>query len=318
MKHTLPSVTVAVCAYNEQDNIAHFLRSVLKQKQQGYVLEKILVISDGSTDQTNATVKKFESRHSIVEFIESPVRLGKSMHLNTIYQRLSSDILVQSDADVIWKQHVVKSVIAPIVQNPKIGMCGGNPQPLQGSTFVEKAVNMTTKAYIPLRWLVRGGSNIFSADGRLLAYRKETVKKIIIPDDMIANDMYTYFACLSLGYFYTFVPKAIVYYRSPQTMRDQVRQNTRFLAARIRMEKYFSKHVLRREFYIPGNLLRKNMITIFGENPLMAAYIYLLNKYCSVNAILQEKQLTGVWPIAHTTKRLIHTTKWLYTKGALS
>ena len=43
-----PSVTVAISALNEAQNIAAFLRSVLSQKEEGFVLEKIMVISDGS------------------------------------------------------------------------------------------------------------------------------------------------------------------------------------------------------------------------------------------------------------------------------
>jgi cellulose synthase/poly-beta-1,6-N-acetylglucosamine synthase-like glycosyltransferase len=307
MKPTLPTVTVAVVAHNEQDNIAHFLASVLVQSREGYVLEKILVISDGSTDQTNTIVKELAAANPIIRLIEYPTRVGKSTHLNTIYQSLTSDILVQSDADVIWEPQVIASIIKPIVERSQTGMCGGNPQPIHGTTFVEKAVNITTEAYIPLRWLLRGGNNIFSADGRLLAYRKEVVKKITVPVDMIANDMFTYFSCLKLGWSYAFVRDAIVHYRSPTTVRDHIRQNTRFAAAGIRMRKYFPLEMVQKEYSAPGFQLKKQMLRIFFKHPLMGMYIFILNRFCVLNAIKQESRLTGAWPIAHTTKRLIQS-----------
>lgn len=307
MNDIVSTVTVAISAHNEQDNIAHFLTSVLKQERGDYTLEKILVISDGSTDQTNAIVREYASRHPVIELIEQPARKGKSTHLNTIYQGLTSDILVQSDADVIWEPNVIASIIKPIVENPTVGMCGGNPQPIRGTTFIEKAVNITTEAYIPLRWLLRGGNNIFSADGRLLAYRKELVKKITIPVDMIANDMFTYFSCLTLGWSYIFVREAVVHYRSPTTIWDHIRQNTRFAAAGIRMRKYFPLNMVQKEYSAPGFQLKKQMLRIFFKHPLMGMYIFILNKFCVLNAIMQESKLTGAWPIAHTTKRLIQS-----------
>ena len=50
--NTIPTVTIALSAYNEAENIGRFLQSVLEQKENGFILEKILVISDGSDDST--------------------------------------------------------------------------------------------------------------------------------------------------------------------------------------------------------------------------------------------------------------------------
>ena len=61
IKKTLPTVTVALSAFNEETNIGNFIASVLKQKEENFVLEKILIISDGSTDKTAEIVKSFDS-----------------------------------------------------------------------------------------------------------------------------------------------------------------------------------------------------------------------------------------------------------------
>lgn len=300
---TKTTVTVAVSAYNEARNIAAFLNSVLAQREEGFVIEKILIISDGSTDETAARVRAFNSQK--VELREYADRLGKSSRLNEIYAHLSSDILVQSDADVIFAHNrVIRDLITPLLLPGQVAMCGGRPVPVPGQTFTERAVNLTAQVYDQFRSLVRGGNNIFSADGRLLAFKRELVKKITVPADMIANDAFTYFCCLQAGYRYQFVPTAIVNFRSPQTLRDQVRQNTRFAAARTRMIKYFGMPLVSTEYYIPTALYYRGVAGQFLRHPLLCGYVFAINLYCKFRSRLAEKRLTAKWDLVQTTKHV--------------
>lgn len=297
------TLTVAICAYNEGKNIEKFLKSVLMQEEEGFILEKILVISDGSKDDTIKKAKSIKS--SKIEIRKHYERVGKSSRLNEIYSSLTSDILVQTDSDVIFAHpYVIRDIIQPIIKDKKVGMCGGNPIPLKGETFTERAVNATCEIYLNFRKTVRGGNNKFSADGRLLAYKKELVKNIIVPYDMIANDVYTYFSCLEQGYKYRFVESAVVHYRSPQILKDQIRQNSRFLAAPIRMKKYFPKDLVEKENEIPSGILLKETFRQFLRHPILCSYIYIINRYCKFKAMLIEKQMTAKWEIALTTKEL--------------
>ncbi len=301
-----PSITVAISAYNEEENIERFLESVVTQKEEGFRLKKILVISDGSTDKTLSKVKSLKSPK--LEVREYRERLGKSSRLNEIYDSLTSDILIQSDADVFFAHdYVIRDLIQPMLNDKKVGMSGGNPKPLKGKTFTEKAVNATCEIYIDFRKSIRGGNNIFSADGRLLAYRKNFIKKVLVPIDMIANDAYTYYCCLTQGFGYRFVESAIVNFRSPQTLSDQIRQNTRFSASSIRMLRYFSEDLVNKESQVPLNILVKSMLNQFIKHPILCSYIFLVNRYCQAKANFSEKQMTAKWEIALTTKVLNQT-----------
>lgn len=300
----LSTVTLAISAFNEENNIVAFLKSVLKQKEKGFRLEKILIISDGSNDKTVEMAKSVKSK--IITIIHNKERLGKSTRLNQIYSLLTSDYLVQSDADVIFSHpYIIRDIVAPLIKNKKVGMCGGNPYPIKGKTFVENAVNTTFFAYAGLRKTVHGGNNVFSADGRLLSYRKALVKKILIPYDMIANDAYTYFCCSTNKYQYRFVQTAVVLFRSPQTLKDQIRQNTRFLATKTKMIKYFPKSLVKKEYSIPGRLLIKNLAVQFLKHPIECVFIFIINRYCHVRAIIKEKSMTAKWEMADSTKSLL-------------
>ncbi len=303
LSHKKPTVTLAVCAFNEEKNITNFLNPVLLQKQHGFILKHIWVISDGSTDNTVKKAKAFKSSKVIVWDFKN--RIGKSSRLNQIYKLLETDFLVQSDADVVFANpNVVGNIIQPLIKDKNVGMCGGNPIPIKPVTFVEKAVNSSVSAYLNLRKKVNGGDNIFSADGRLLAFKKDVVKKIKVPVDMIANDEYAYFCCLSLGFKYKFVPSAKVYFRSPQTLKDQIRQNVRFESAEARMKKYFSAELVNKETHIPRLLLLNSLFKQFLKNPLLSLFIFLVNQYCRLVAIKKEQKLNAKWQIAYTTKNI--------------
>lgn len=295
------TVTVAVSAYNEEKNIRNLLTSVLEQDTDTFILEKILVISDGSTDKTVERVRRLNNKH--IKLVAFKERLGKSSRLNYIYEQSDSDIIIQLDSDVvIGNKNAFRDIVECFKTNKSVMMIGGNPLPVTGKTFTEKAVNLSTKVYQRLRYSVREGNNIFSADGRILSYRKKLYKKIRVPVDAIANDRYTYFVCRSLNMQYRFVPSAVVYYRSPATIRDHIKQNTRFIAANHRMKRYFSDSLLERETSIPKSVLVKELLKEFASSPLACLWIYAVNKYCTFKANLMVNEISAKWDISGSTK----------------
>lgn len=300
----LPTVTIAVSAYNEEGNIKEFLRSVTTQKEEGFKINAIWVHSDGSTDNTVKFAKSLKLKK--VKIWDHKIRFGKSTLLNKIYRDLDTDILVQSDADVVLSHKLVlQDLIQPLINNKSVEMCGGNPQPKKAETFIEKAINCSVSAYSEFRKKVRTGNNVFSADGRLLAYRKEFVKNIVVPSDMIANDMFTYFCCISKGYEYRYVDSAVVLFRSPQTLQDQIKQNTRFIAGPIRMKNYFPKKLVDYELDIPKRMFVISLLKQFVRHPILSLSIFVINKYCKLRAKYIEQRLSAKWDMANTTKNLI-------------
>ncbi len=306
------TVTVAISAYKEAGNIKKFLVSVLMQKEKGFILKEIWVHSDGSTDKTVKLARSLKSKK--IKVWDHKKRVGKSTWLNKIYKDLQTDFLVQSDADVVFAHElVIHNLIQPLIKSKKVGMCGGNPVPVSGQTFIESCINLSFESYSKFRSEVRGGNNKFSVDGRILAYKKELVKKISVPADMIANDLYTYLCCLTEGYKYKFVKNAVVYFRSPTNLKDHLRQNTRFESAAIRMRKHFKAELVNKETYIPRKILLKHLAFSFLKKPHMALFILFLNQYCRLLALKREKKLNSVWDIAVSTKRTILSSLLLLT-----
>ena len=55
-------VTIGIPAYNEENNIIPLLTSLVNQKTSQVVVEKIIVMSDGSSDNTVGSVKLLKNK----------------------------------------------------------------------------------------------------------------------------------------------------------------------------------------------------------------------------------------------------------------
>lgn len=296
-----PTLTVAVCAYNEGANIANFLNSVLKQKERGYTLKKVIVISDGSTDDTLAKIRKFKTQK--IRLVVHNNRKGKSARLNEIYQNLTTDFLFQSDADVILAGKLVLARMLKVLIDPKVAMVSGNAEPYSPKTLMERAIHVSRNAYHPLKTTFKEGNNRFSVNGRILAYRSTFVKSVVIPNGVIGNDAFTYFACLQRGLSYRYAEDAIAHYRSPMTLYDHVKQNTRFLAVSRCMKEYFPKELVAREYALPIQQKFYLLSLQFMKHPILSIFIFTINRYCQILGILQSEQMHGPWNISESTKK---------------
>ncbi len=301
-KFKIVNVDVVVSAFNEEQNISNLIHSVLKQNENGYRLKNLVIFSDGSTDNTVRVIKKiYDHRIKIFSFKD---RKGKSSRLNKYYKNSNSDILVQIDADVILShKNVLTDIVRPIIKNKNVGMCGGNALPMKGKTFTEKAVNYTNQAYQPIKDNQKNKDNVYSVSGAIMAFRKELVSIINLPENVIAEDVYIYFLCLTNKFLYRYVPSAVVNYRSPSNLRDQIKQNTRFLMSETKMSMYFSKDLVERESYFPKKILVIQMLKIFIKHPFHCIYIFIVNRYCQLRAEKLVLEMKADWQIAGSTKK---------------
>lgn len=303
MKQKKPTFSVAVSAYNEEESIVPFLESVLSQRINNLAFEKILVVSDGSTDKTVERAKSLKS--PLIEVRDYKERVGKATRLNEIYSSLNSDFLVQTDGDVLLMDvYTIENIVGPMLSDSRVGMCGGNLHPLPPKNFTERGVNSMYRLCIKVRKEVREGNNVFSATGGLLAYRKGLYKKMSIPVDMISNDVFTYYLALSFGYRYRFVEEVVYYFRLPQTIFDHIKQYLRAAATPRRLLRYFPKDLVSQEGHIPKQIIARIMFVEAIKNPLGFTYIFLVNKYVQIKARAIERKLNAKWDMAYTTKKL--------------
>ncbi|MCL4358588.1 MAG: PIG-L family deacetylase [Patescibacteria group bacterium] len=96
MPEKIKTVSCLIPAYNEEKTVGSVVKIVKEASQAGLVKE-IIVISDGSNDQTVARAKEAEA--DLV--IDSEKNLGKGGALLEGFKRASGDIILLLDADLI-------------------------------------------------------------------------------------------------------------------------------------------------------------------------------------------------------------------------
>jgi glycosyltransferase involved in cell wall biosynthesis len=114
---TAPFVTVLITTYNYGQFIEQAVDSVLAQEYPHNKIQ-ILVVDDGSTDDTSERVKKYGSR---IEYLQKP-NGGQASALNLGIARARADIIAFLDADDLFVPEKLARVSEAFGRNPALGM----------------------------------------------------------------------------------------------------------------------------------------------------------------------------------------------------
>lgn len=104
-------LSVVVPVYNEENTIDEILQRICQVP----VTKEIIVIDDGSTDNTAAKLKQWEGRGD-VRILRHAHNQGKGAALRTGFAHVTGDILVIQDADLEYDPAEHLRLIQPIVE----------------------------------------------------------------------------------------------------------------------------------------------------------------------------------------------------------
>lgn len=302
MKKNKITVSIGIPAYNEAANIEYLLKALLKQKLQGIILDKIIVVSDASTDKTIQKVKSFKSNKIII--IENKKRLGKSISENIIIKESKADILIMLDADVLpLGKDFITYITAPIINDSSVGIVAADNKPLRANTFVEKIIADSHVFKIKLYNKINNGNNIYLCFGRALAFSKRFYKSFRLPNDC-PEDSYSYLKCIKNGFNFVHTSNAKIAFRSPANLYDHFMQSSRFFEGHKKLTKWFDKSFVDKESKFPITILITTYSEFLFSNPLSAIGFSLL--------ILYIKLFKPIKDINHSRWNISKTSKVLY------
>lgn len=115
------AITVVVGVYNTSEFIAETIKSVL---QQTYTDFELLLIDDGSTDDTADIVRNFCEQDSRVKLI-SQENQGVSVARNTGINMAQGEFIAILDADDLWLPNKLAMHIQHFSTNPNLGLSFG-------------------------------------------------------------------------------------------------------------------------------------------------------------------------------------------------
>lgn len=95
-----PTYSIVLPAYNEHERIAATLEKISAHaNQRGWQVE-VIVVNDGSTDDTARIVSQYASNNPSLRLLENPGNRGKGYSVRNGMLHAQGDILLFSDADL--------------------------------------------------------------------------------------------------------------------------------------------------------------------------------------------------------------------------
>lgn len=219
--------SIGIMAYNEEANIGRLLQALLDQQTTNCVIEEIIVLASGCTDNTESIVREFGARHPKIRLVVQPRREGKASAVNLFLRHARSDILVLESADTLPEPTTIQRLIEPFA-DPEVGMTGGHPIPTNDPrTFMGFVVH--------LLWELHHQVALQHPKlGELTAFRRIFHR---IPYDSAVDEANIEPLIRGQGYQLRYVPEAVVYNRGAETVGDFLKQRRRIYAGHLKVRR---------------------------------------------------------------------------------
>ena len=135
---SFPLVTVVVACYNHGPYIEECLTSILAQT---YPRVELLVIDDGSSDDSAERIRRLQAIHSF-DFIVQDNR-GLTATLNAAFARARGEFLVPFGSDDVMLPERLSIQVDYMAAHPEVGICGGNMELMRsdGTLFPDREQN---------------------------------------------------------------------------------------------------------------------------------------------------------------------------------
>ena len=108
----MPSLSVCMPAYNEEENIAGMVTDVLAVMQPRVADFEIVVANDGSKDRTGAVLEELAQQHPEVKPVHHEVNQGYGAAVYTALSSASKELIFFTDSDRQFKLEEVDRLLA--------------------------------------------------------------------------------------------------------------------------------------------------------------------------------------------------------------
>ncbi|QIZ10718.1 glycosyltransferase [Priestia megaterium] len=221
-----PFVSVVIAAYNEEKVICKTVDSILSSD---YPAFEVLIIDDGSKDDTAVVVQETYAKHPLVRLIKknnggksSAVNLGFKEAIGEIVVALDADTLIAENAISLLVNHFKNENVAAVSGNVKVGNKGNLLTNWQHIEYVT-GFNLERRAFAALNCIT-------VVPGAIGAWRKTAVEEAgYFQEDTLAEDTDITLTLLRQGKKIEFEEKAYAFTEVPEDIRSLAKQRYRWV-----------------------------------------------------------------------------------------
>jgi biofilm PGA synthesis N-glycosyltransferase PgaC len=225
------SVTAIVAVRNGEHYLAAKLDSILSLNYPKGLLD-VLVVSDGSTDSTDAIAENFRSRG--VRLLRIPAS-GKPAALNAGIAEARGEILLLTDVRQPLEPDSLRHLIACFA-DPTVGAVSGTLRIRPGSAREEADIGLYWRYETWIREQLARLDSMFGATGPFYALRRSLA--VPMPPEILLDDMYLPLAAFFQGYRLITEERAVAW-DDPTSLDTEFRRKLRTLAGNYQLLRYY-------------------------------------------------------------------------------
>ncbi len=292
----LPPISLMIPARNEGLVITDTLEGLLGLEYPKDKLE-IIVINDGSTDDTAEKVAAVAARDSRVRLFNVPKDVsgrGKSAALNRGLKECSHQVIGIFDADNVPERDSVLHLARQLATDPALGAVIGKFRCInKGKNLLTRLINLESLAF---QWIVQAGRwnmmRLSTLPGTNYLIRRGVLEGLGGWDEQaLTEDAEMSVRIYQAGYLIKFVPYAVTWEQEPETLRVWLKQRVRW----ARGNNYVLQKYLTQVFRIRPRVLGLELLYSMAVYYIFFAAI-LLSDLLFVSSVLGLVSVTVPGP----------------------
>ncbi len=286
-----PGVTITVPAYNEGENVAKTVESLLKLNYPKNKLFLILV-DDGSTDngKTWEVMKRYEGHHQIKIFTKE--NGGKYTAQNLGLEHSNTEFVGCLDSDSIVDSEALNRIISYFLEDEKIMAVAPTIVSNIETNIVQKAQKIDYELQIYIKKMYGFINAIHVTPGPFSIFRKEVFEKIgpykhahTTEDQEIALRMHQNNMKIEHA------PDAYVFTNTPKTIKALYKQRSRWIYGFIQNARDYKYLFFKKKYgnigfiTLPSGFISIISVLFLSFFTLYNLIIYIKNKTLTISAV---------------------------------
>ena len=234
MEFDFPRVAVLIPAHNEGQVMRHTLEAMVAFDYPADRYE-VIVVNDGSSDDTGAIVESFAARDVRVRLVNVPSGeggRGKSRALNIGLAHTDAAFVAVYDADNTPEPPALRYLMAQLLLHPELGAVLGKFRTVnKDRNLLTRFINVETLSFQSIvqagRWQL---FHVSTLPGTNFVIRRELIEALGGWDEnAITEDSEMSIRVYMEGYRIKVIPYAVTHEQEPETWRVWFRQRTRWV-----------------------------------------------------------------------------------------
>lgn len=317
-----PLVTIIVPCHNEGRDIEDTVEYLLASTYPDF---DILLVNDGSADETRNILDELAAKHACVRVVHCTRNQGKAVALTTASLMTPAQFLCCIDADALLDPQALTWMMSHFV-NPRVGAITGNPRVRNRSTLLGK---LQVGEYSSIVGLIKRAQRtygrIFTVSGVVACFRKAAIHDVNYwSADMLTEDIDISWKLQIRHWDVRFEPKAQCWILAPETLGGLWQQRLRWATGGIQvmMKNWHIEHLWKARRMWPV-LLEFVLSVLWAYSILVIATLWLLGFVIELPVGYRVETFLSGWNgimVGTTCLMQIGVSLWLdarYDKGAI-